>query len=232
MGNSGGALSFFDLSQIDQRRTEMMIQNATRKDLARTLLKVAAATLGLVVCSTVFIQTARADCGSYPSPGQKPLSAPTQRPLLKPVTFRLATLAAATRDDDRDAAIVGMWKVQFVSEGTTGIPDGTVIDSAYAQWHSDGTEIMNSGRPPITSSFCLGVWKKTGESTYKLNHFALSWDPTGTVFVGPANIRENVTLDDNGNSFSGTFTIDQFDTNGNTLAHIAGKITAQRVTPD
>ena len=209
-----------------------MIQNATRKDLARTLLKSAAATLGLLVCATVFIQTARADCGSYTSTGQKLMPALAQRPLLKPAAYRLAALAVAARDDDNDAAIVGMWKVQFVSEGTNGIPDGTMIDSAYAQWHSDGTEIMNSGRPPITSSFCLGVWKKTGESTYKLNHFALSWDPSGTVFVGPTNIRENVTLNAQGNSFSGTFTIDQFDTNGNTLAHIVGKINAQRVTAD
>ena len=214
----------------------MKTRNATRKELARSIFRAAAATLGFVVCATVFIQTARADCGSYTSTGRKPTSAPTQRLLLKPVAYRLTTLAVAARDDDRDgnrdAAIVGMWKVQFVSEGTTGIPDGTVIDSAYAQWHSDGTEIMNSGRPPITSSFCLGVWKRTGGATYKLNHFALSWDPTGTVFVGPANIREDVTLDNNGNTFSGTFTIDQFDTNGNTLGHIAGKISAQRVTPD
>jgi hypothetical protein len=210
----------------------MMIQNATRKDLARTLLKAAAATLGLLVCATVFIQTARADCGSYTSTGQKLIPAPAQRPLLKPIAYRLTTPATAASDDDNDAAIVGMWKVQFVSEGTNGIPDGTMIDSAYAQWHSDGTEIMNSGRPPITSSFCLGVWKKTGESTYKLNHFALSWDPSGTVFVGPTNIRENVTLNAQGNSFSGTFTIDQLDTNGNTLAHIVGKINAQRVTAD
>ena len=210
----------------------MKIRKMTWKDLARSVLKTAAATLGLALCATVFIQTARADCGSYTSMDQKPLPAPAQRPLLRAIAYRLTTPAVAARDDDNDAAIVGMWKVQFVSEGTNGIPDGTMIDSAYAQWHSDGTEIMNSGRPPITSSFCLGVWKKTGESTYKLNHFALSWDPSGTVFVGPANIRENVTLNAQGNSFSGTFTIDQFDTNGNTLAHIVGKITAQRVTPD
>ena len=210
----------------------MKIRKMTWKDLARSVLKTAATTLGLALCATIFIQTARADCGSYTSLDQKPLPAPAQRPLLRAIAYRLTTPAVAARDDDNDAAIVGMWKVQFVSEGTNGIPDGTMIDSAYAQWHSDGTEIMNSGRPPITSSFCLGVWKKTGESTYKLNHFALSWDPSGTVFVGPANIRENVTLNAQGNSFSGTFTIDQFDTNGNTLAHIVGKITAQRVTPD
>ena len=210
----------------------MKIRNMTWKDLARSVLKTAATTVGLAVCATVFMPTARADCGSYTSMGQKPVPAPAQRPLLRAIAYRLTTPAVAARDDDNDAAIVGMWKVQFVSEGTNGIPDGTMIDSAYAQWHSDGTEIMNSGRPPITSSFCLGVWKKTGESTYKLNHFALSWDPSGTVFVGPANIRENVTLNAQGNSFSGTFTIDQFDTNGNTLAHIVGKINAQRVTAD
>jgi hypothetical protein len=210
----------------------MKIRNMTWKDLARSVLKTAATTLGLAVCATVFIQTAHADCGSYTSTGQKLIPALAQWSFLKPAAYRLAALKVAAREDDNDAAIVGMWKVQFVSEGTNGIPDGTMIDSAYAQWHSDGTEIMNSGRPPITSSFCLGVWKKTGESTYKLNHFALSWDPSGTVFVGPANIRENVTLNAQGNNFSGTFTIDQFDTNGNTLAHIVGKITAQRVTPD
>jgi hypothetical protein len=210
----------------------MKIRNMTWKDLARSVLKTAATTLALAVCATVFIQTASADCGSYTSTGQKLMPALAHWSFPKPAAYRLAALKVAAREDDNDAAIVGMWKVQFVSEGTNGIPDGTMIDSAYAQWHSDGTEIMNSGRPPITSSFCLGVWKKTGESTYKLNHFALSWDPTGTVFVGPANIRENVTLNAQGNSFSGTFTIDQFDTNGNTLAHIVGKITAQRVTPD
>ncbi len=210
----------------------MKIRNMIWKDLAISVLKTAATTVGLAVCATVFMQTARADCGSYTSMGQKPVPAPAQRPLLRAIAYRLTTPAVAAREDDNDAAIVGMWKVQFVSEGTNGIPDGTMIDSAYAQWHSDGTEIMNSGRPPITSSFCLGVWKKTGESTYKLNHFALSWDPSGTVFVGPANIRENVTLNAQGNSFSGTFTIDQFDTNGNTLAHIVGKINAQRVTAD
>lgn len=129
-------------------------------------------------------------------------------------------------------SIVGLWSVQFVSEGSEGIPDGTVIDQGYATWHSDGTEIMNSGRPPITGNFCMGVWKSTGRFTYKLNHFGLSWDPTGTTFVGPGNIRENVTLDHSGDSYSGTFTIDQYDTNGNLLAHLQGNVTGQRITAD
>jgi hypothetical protein len=47
-----------------------------------------------------------------------------------------------------------------------------VIDNALVVWHSDYTEIMNSGRPPQDGDFCLGVWEQVGKSKYKLNHFA------------------------------------------------------------
>lgn len=132
---------------------------------------------------------------------------------------------------DSGEPIVGFWRVTFTSEGTTGIPDGTVIDQAYAQWHSDGTEIMNSSRPPVTQSFCLGVWKKVGGLKYKLNHFAISWDQQSNP-VGPANIHEEIALAPSGNTFAGTFTIDQYDQAGNTLVHITGTLAGLRITPD
>ena len=50
--------------------------------------------------------------------------------------------------------------------------------------------------------------------------------------VGPANIREEVTLGRSGNTYTGTFTIDQFDLAGNSLAHVAGRVTATRITVD
>jgi hypothetical protein len=134
-------------------------------------------------------------------------------------------------DSDR-AAIVGLWKFKFVSKGSSGIPDGAVIDEGYATWHRDGTEIMNSGRPPITSSFCMGVWKQTRGGAYKLNHFALSWNSDRRIFIGPTNIREEVVLDRCESSYTGTFTIDQFDTNEHVLAHVSGTFTAQRITAD
>ncbi len=104
---------------------------------------------------------------------------------------------------DDNASIVGFWKVQLV------LDDGTVFDDGYATWHSDGTELP-----------------------YKLNHFALSWDSTGTVFVGPANIRETITVDPSGKTYRGLFALDQFDTNGNVLAHFAGKVIGLRITAD
>jgi hypothetical protein len=130
------------------------------------------------------------------------------------------------------AGIVGLWKFTFTSEGSSGIPDGTLIDQGYVTWHADGTEITNSGRPPITGNFCLGVWRQTSRSSFKLNHFGLSWDPTGATLIGPANIKEQVTVAHGGNRYTGTFTIDQYDTNGNVLAHIQGNIAAERITVD
>ena len=136
-------------------------------------------------------------------------------------------------ESEHSTGIVGLWDVKFVSVGTPGIPDGTVIDQAYVVWHSDGTEIMNSARPAISSNFCLGVWKQIGRRTFKLNHFAKAWDMvTGTTYVGPANIKEQVVLDRDENSYHGTFTLDQFDTNGNVLAHITGTLTGARITVD
>ena len=56
-------------------------------------------------------------------------------------------------DDDRDP-IVGMWHVTFTAEGNEiGPPDNTPIDNALVTWHSDGTEIMNSARPPQDGNF-------------------------------------------------------------------------------
>ena len=150
-------------------------------------------------------------------------------------------LHTAFADGDEDEAgtpsIVGMWHVKFLSEGNQGIPDKTELDAGFAQWHSDGTEIMNSGgRAPSTSSFCLGVWEKTAPLKYELNHFAISWDPTPStanpdgVIVGPASIREKVTLSASGNSFSGTFTITQYDETLKVLAEVKGNITGTRIT--
>jgi hypothetical protein len=144
-------------------------------------------------------------------------------------------------DDDSDIAdIVGLWKFEF----TATSPFVGPFDAGYVTWHSDGTELMNSGRAPTTGSFCMGVWKQIGHSTYKLNHFALAWafdanapvtgpGTGGAIFVGPTNIREQVTLDSSGNSYEGNFTLVQYEPDGITvLATITGTVTATRITAD
>jgi hypothetical protein len=84
---------------------------------------------------------------------------------------------------------------------------------------------MNSaGRLPITSAFCLGVWKKMGVRKYKLNHFAASWDATGTNLLGPAISRKTLTLEPNGDKFADTVTIEQYDEVGNSLTHVPDRL--------
>lgn len=138
------------------------------------------------------------------------------KPTVKPASFVLV--------DDRMDPIVGLWKFTFEA-------GGNVIDAGYHTWHADGTELINSGRPPMSGSFCMGVWKRSGNS-YRLNHWALSWDPTGQTLIGPANLHEAVSLGKESKTYSGTFTIDQYDTNGNLLGHAEGTVSGERITVD
>src|SRR5690348_917144 len=156
----------------------------------------------------------------------------------------VSTAQAAAADPPGNPPIVGFWFYKFVAQGntaeSTGLPadqvppDGAVLDSGYAQWHADGTEISNSSRQPVTQSFCLGVWENAGGLQYKLNHFAISWtfDGSTETYQGPANIRQQVQLGQDHNSFSGTFSIDQYNAGGNTLVHLVGNIVGQRISVD
>jgi hypothetical protein len=143
---------------------------------------------------------------------------------------KLKSQAWLLEDGDQGGpTVVGFWRVTLTSKGNTafGIPDGAVLDKGFAQWHNDGTEIMNSNRQPLTGSFCLGVWKKVGPFSYKLNHFAMGFDDG--VHQSYANIREDVTLSLDGDSFSGTFAIANYDLQGNPGPVITGEIRATRV---
>ena len=189
-----------------------------------TTFKTVTTTLGLAVLASTFAPIAAAGCGDLP--GKPPASHRLRPPYLMQAAYRPARFVLAADSAPPGASIVGLWKVTF----TAG---GTMIDWGYAQWHSDGTEIMNSGgRAPATQNFCLGVWEKTGPSTYKLNHVALSYDAASGALNATVSIRELVTVDHTGNNYQGTFTIDAFDPSKNPVGHVEGDITGERITAD
>ena len=185
-------------------------------------------TLAMVSLGMVLVAEASAGCGNFE--GHKAGA-------IQPMSWQAAgqfrpgsLLLVADRDGSVDR-IVGFWKVTLVSKDTPGTPDGTEIDSGFTQWHSDGTEILNSGsRPAASSNFCLGIWKKTGSFHYTVNHFAVSWDPSTDTLQGPAQLREEIDLDHGGDSYFGTFKIDQYDVSGHLLVHLEGIVTATRIT--
>lgn len=180
-----------------------------------------------VVFACVFAARVNAECGDLSK--FKPSASLQPQAWQGAGQFGAASLLQVADTTD---PLVGFWQVTLTAKGNNpGPPDGVVIDKGFSQWHSDGTEILNSSRPPVTQSFCLGVWKKVGTSRYKVNHFPISWDPNNNL-VGVANIREEVTLSTDGNSFTGTFALDQYDQAGNKLVHIIGTVSGTRITVD
>ena len=210
----------------------------------RSSHRVGATILGAFAAVTCLASTANAGC-TDPVPLPKHLALGGM-PGAAPSFSSPRVVGASFRDSSGDSnpSVVGMWHVTFKSNGNNVppflVPDGAILDDGYAQWHSDGTEIMNSSRDPATSSFCLGVWESDGGRAYKLNHFALSWDNTGglcvpppgaaSCLVGRTNIRERITVDPHGDSYSGTVTIDQYDTSGKLLFRLRGLVSAERIT--
>src|SRR5262245_61461056 len=193
------------------------------KRLRRNLVMLA---LGAAAFGTVFAPAARASCVSIDQNDAiwRLPAVRRQSGTLRPVLAKFVLDASAP-----DASIVGFWRVDFT-------PDGAIhpVDSALVQWHSDGTEIMNSSRDPRTQSFCMGVWKKTGPFTYALKHLAMSWDGAGNP-VGPAVLLEDVVLSNHGATFTGTFTITQYEMDGTTVVPptpITGSLAGTRIRPN
>ncbi len=195
----------------------------------KTNWKLWAPAAGAFALTLAITPGAMASCG----PG-----APQAHPTGLPMATGQGRIVLASDDTP---PIVGMWHVKFTAEGNgSALPDGTPIDDALVVWHRDNTEIMNSKRPPQDGDFCLGVWQQVGKSSYKLNHFAWfanGFDPTNPASlseigppVGPSHFVEQVTLSSDGNHYSGTFTLDAYDTSGNVVTHLTGVMTAIRIT--
>ncbi|HVG26445.1 MAG TPA: hypothetical protein VM865_02475, partial [Acidobacteriaceae bacterium] len=152
--------------------------------------------------------------------------------LLRPAAF------AKDDDDDGNGSIVGMWHVIFTAKTLNGAAVDFPADNSLVVWHSDKTEIMNSGRPAQDGNFCMGVWEKTGKFTYKLNHFAWAGNdnPEGAppavvgLPIGPVHYQEEVTLDPDRKHYTGKFILQQYDTFGAVTVTITGKLKGTRIT--
>ena len=138
-------------------------------------------------------------------------------------------------DFEQGPTMVGLWHVVFIAEGNNNPnlpPDGAQVDNALSNWHVDGTEETLSSRAPATGNVCLGVWTQTNQLHYKLNHFGIAYDPAvdPDTPLGFANIRQDILLSRDGKTFTGKFSIDQYDAAGNLLVEIKGKLVGTRIT--
>ncbi len=143
--------------------------------------------------------------------------------------FALKVQNQASKDKgDNSDGIVGFWHTTFFS-------GGSVWDEAFEQWHSDGTEVaLDNAVPPLLGNICLGVYKQSGPRTYKLRHLAWNWDPSGAPLAGSFLLLMTATVDPHGNTFTGTFVTDSFDTFGAVIPdlHAEGTVSGERITVD
>ena len=176
---------------------------------------------------------ALAQCG-LPNKPIKPSAWQPQFGLASP---RLIT--AAFDDYDHEPSIVGMWHAVFTAQTMNGtaIPSpGAVIDNSMVVWHNDGTEIMESARPPQDGNFCMGVWEQTGSRRYVLNHIPWLGNDTANAPTGLGNptggaqILEKIDLSRDGESYSGSFTLTAYNTDGSVAVTFTGTISATRIT--
>lgn len=167
---------------------------------------------------------------------------------LMPAVYRAgpasATFITVTDEWSESSAIVGLWEFEFHLDGAqNGLPDNALFDWGLATWHDDGTEIQfSAGRPPSSGDVCMGVWRQVGKHEFKLHHIALGLTPptAAGTFVGPAIIRADVTVDPDGDSYTGPYSVTiypgspdngtEFNEKGTPLATFKGTITAKRVT--
>ena len=201
----------------------------------KTISQAITMTLGVGVVVMLLAPRATAGCGDV-STLQGPFTFAQEAPLAS-LLARAPEVEKSLARGSAGPSIVGMWSFQFVSEGNTAhnpsIPDGAIMDFGYHQIHSDGTEIINSGgHAPATENFCLGVWGQTGFLTYEVNHFPLSYNATTGALANLLSLREQLTLSPSGDSCTGTFTLDVYDTKGTHVDHVGGNVIATRVTVD
>jgi hypothetical protein len=128
-----------------------------------------------------------------------------------------------TANDSVNPTIVGLWHNVYSS-------GGEVVDEGFETYHADGTEMLVDLSPPATDNVCSGTWIQTGAFTYKLNHPSWYFDMDGNL-LGMAVIKDSVTLDRDGNSFSGTETVDIYDLDGKLVNHLEGTFKATRIKP-
>lgn len=190
----------------------------------RTFKSAVTAGMTAIVFLAAFANAAHAKCGFSTASGLG--TAPQAlRSMMVKSAQPLRAKPVPVDPPDPAPSILGLWNVQFLA-------DGQVVDAGFDMWNMDGTETLNDTSTPSSGNVCLGVWTKTGPMTYQLKHPSWIFDDAGVNLIGVVMIREEITLDPSGKSYTGDATFDAYDLSGNLLQHNVGKIQGQRITAD
>ena len=172
----------------------------------------------------IFSVTAMAQCGdslkAMAAAADSVRSQPqaTQSPLQK-------DSAAAASNNAVNTSIVGLWHIRF-------LVGDQQIQEAFQIWNTGGTEVHNPNVDPRQGNVCLGAWREAAPQTFKLTHRVWLYDTNGG-FQGIGHLSETLTLGARGNSHSGTFTLDLYDSSDSFVTNLAaGTVVGERISPN
>ena len=183
-------------------------------------------TLSMLIAA--FSATAMAQCGgSFSTMATAAASIRGQSQVSK---SSVTTGLPAISDKAVNTSIVGLWHIRFFVE----TPDGPVmIQEAYQIWNTGGTEVHNPNVDPRTGNVCLGAWKESAPQTFNLTHMVWNYDGSGN-FLGTINLSETLVLGDRGNTHTGMFKLDFYDSSGNPTFpfEVPGNVVGERISPN
>ena len=124
-------------------------------------------------------------------------------------------------------ASVVLFGLGAVTYASSAMACGDDVKVQHASWQGEqGSELFH-----LAQAGPGNHWRQTAPSRYHLNHYALSYDPALGTINARVIIKEDVTLNPTGTSYSGSFTLDVYDPSGTTqVGHQNGQVTAQRVS--
>ena len=107
----------------------------------------------------------------------------------------------------------------------TGIPMGTSLNRGLILVAPGGVALItDQGAPSQQGGLGVGAWVRTDEHTFALTFVRQRFDATGTL-VGTTIIRDTLTLNADGNTFSGSGSVGVLDLTGTVVS--SGSFTLQ-----
>lgn len=116
--------------------------------------------------------------------------------------------------NDSNPSVLGLWKVIYFA-------GGVLNDVGFQHLNAGGTELINDvGALDAGNNFCIGAWKKVGVRTYTIVHPFFTFDSSGKKAIAVAIEEQRMTVARDGNTYSGTWTQDNYDFSGNLIPEI------------
>ena len=151
------------------------------------------------------------------------------------VAVALLAVGASAEDNDRDKhnSVVGSWRV------AVSFDDGRPAVAALYTFNSDRTFTMGGSWPGLFGPG-HGAWRRNkidGRSGVDLTFFRLLFAPTETneatgalnaSFNGTLKVQARLTVFDDGQGFTGRYTLTNFDAAGNIRSTTTGGLDATR----